>query len=84
MHKLQTKIIVALASVMLLLTLVITLASLAFSIRAATEHNTRATAEVIHFALTDAESSLQVTEKESDRNQVVRFHKELWSEDGDC
>ncbi|WP_052063797.1 hypothetical protein [Nitrincola sp. A-D6] len=57
MHKLQTKIIFALSSVMLLLTLVITIASLAsfrdFSIRAATEH-TRTAAEVIRVALTEA------------------------------
>ncbi|QEW07767.1 diguanylate cyclase [Nitrincola iocasae] len=57
MHKLQTKIIFALSSVMLLLTLVITVASLAsfrdFSIRAATEH-TRTAAEVIRVALTEA------------------------------
>lgn len=57
MHTLQTKIIVALSSVMLLLTLVITLASLAsfrdFSIRAATEH-TRTAAEIIRVSLTES------------------------------
>lgn len=57
MLKLQTKTLLALASVMLVLTLVITLASLAsfrdFSIRAATEH-TRTAAEMIRVALTES------------------------------
>ncbi|WP_114418291.1 GGDEF domain-containing protein [Marinospirillum perlucidum] len=57
MLKLQTKTLLALASVMLALTLVITLASLAsfrdFSIRAATEH-TRTAAEMIRVALTES------------------------------
>lgn len=57
MLKLQTKTLLALASVMLVLTLVITLASLAsfrdFSIRAATEH-TRTAAEMIRVSLTES------------------------------
>ncbi|SFB90322.1 diguanylate cyclase (GGDEF) domain-containing protein [Marinospirillum celere] len=57
MLRLQTKTLLALASVMLTLTLVITLASLAsfrdFSIRAATEH-TRTAAEMIRVALTES------------------------------
>ncbi|MDR9467317.1 diguanylate cyclase [Marinospirillum sp.] len=57
MLKLQTKTMLALAFVMLILTLVITIASLAsfrdFSIRAATEH-TRTTAELIRVALTES------------------------------
>lgn len=57
MHKLQTKTVLALAAVMLLLTLVITLASLIsfrdFSIKAASEH-TRSVAEVVRVALTES------------------------------
>lgn len=57
MLKLQTKTLLALASVMLVLILVITLASLAsfrdFSIRAATEQ-TRTSAEIIRVALTES------------------------------
>ncbi len=68
MHKLQTKIILALSSVMLLLTLVITLASLAsfrdFSIRAATEH-TRTAAEVIRVALTEAMLNGTIDQRDS-------------------
>lgn len=56
-HKLQVKTLVSLASVMLVLTLVITLASLFsfrdFSVRAASEH-TRTAAEMIRVALTEA------------------------------
>ncbi|MFN3880236.1 MAG: diguanylate cyclase [Nitrincola lacisaponensis] len=89
MHKLQTKIIFALSSVMLLLTLVITLASLAsfrdFSIRAATEH-TRTAAEVIRVALTEAMLTGTIDKRDSllqriasvnglDEARVIRGHQ---------
>ncbi len=77
MHKLQTKIIVALASVMLLLTLVITLASLAsfrdFSIRAATEH-TRTAAEVIRVALTEAMLNGTIDRRDSLLERIAGIH----------
>ncbi|SFX49069.1 diguanylate cyclase [Marinospirillum alkaliphilum] len=68
MLKLQTKTLLALASVMLTLTLVITLASLAsfrdFSIRAATEH-TRTAAEMIRVALTESMINGTMHERDS-------------------
>ncbi len=77
MHKLQTKIIVALASVMLMLTLVITLASLAsfrdFSIRAATEH-TRTAAEVIRVALTEAMLTGTIHQRDSLLERIASIH----------
>lgn len=77
MHQLQTKIIVALASVMLLLTVVITLASLAsfrdFSIRAATEH-TRTAAEVIRVALTESMLNGTIHQRDALLNRISGIH----------
>lgn len=75
MLKLQTKTLLALASVMLVLILVITLASLAsfrdFSIRAATEH-TRTAAEMIRVALTEAMLNGTIHQRDSLLERIAR------------
>ncbi|GLR62828.1 diguanylate cyclase [Marinospirillum insulare] len=76
MLKLQTKTLLALASVMLVLILVITLASLAsfrdFSIRAATEQ-TRTAAEMIRVALTESMLNGTIHERDSLLNRIAQI-----------
>ena len=73
MLKLQTKTLLALASVMLVLIFVITLASLAsfrdFSIRAATEQ-TRTAAEMIRVALTESMLNGTIHQRDSLLNRI--------------
>lgn len=74
--KLQTKTLLALASVMLILILVITLASLAsfrdFSIRAATEQ-TRTAAEMIRVALTESMLNGTIHERDSLLSRIAQI-----------
>ncbi len=76
MLKLQTKTLLALASVMLVLIFVITLASLAsfrdFSIRAATEQ-TRTAAEMIRVALTESMLNGTIHERDSLLNRIAQI-----------
>lgn len=74
--KLQTKTLLALTSVMLILILVITLASLAsfrdFSIRAATEQ-TRTAAEMIRVALTESMLNGTIHERDSLLSRIAQI-----------
>ena len=76
MLKLQTKMLLALTSVMLILILVITLASLAsfrdFSIRAATEQ-TRTAAEMIRVALTESMLNGTIHQRDSLLSRIAQI-----------